>query len=329
MKILGLSFGRKNRNSDILVKEALLGAKEAGAEIAFLNMMDKQIGHCTGCAACDRRREKGGPSRCIIKDDFPFVEDAILEADGIIVAAPVYVLGPIGQYKNLVDRMGPSHDRSQMERENAKRIAQGKTGEELLDPRLFKDRFLGMISVGGARTENWTSMGLPNMHLFSFSMQMNVVDHYNAYRMGDIVNPLFDDELLARMRQMGRSVAETIGTPRLEAEWKGDKPGICPLCHNDLLTIKTGTTVECPICGMEGTLSIEDGQIKATFTEEQIERSRQRQGGVDDHMDEIASFGPIVQAKLAESGHLLPEKMKRFDGIRELDKKDFVENMKQ
>ena len=51
MKILGLSFGRKNRNSDILVKEALLGAKEAGAEIAFLNMMDKQIGHCTGCAA--------------------------------------------------------------------------------------------------------------------------------------------------------------------------------------------------------------------------------------------------------------------------------------
>lgn len=329
MKILGLSFGRKNRNSDILVKEALLGAKEAGAEIAFLNMMDKQIGHCTGCAACDRRREKGGPSRCIIKDDFPFVEDAILEADGIIVAAPVYVLGPIGQYKNLVDRMGPSHDRSQMERENAKRIAQGKTGEELLDPRLFKDRFLGMISVGGARTENWTSMGLPNMHLFSFSMQMNVVDHYNAYRMGDIVNPLFDDELLARMRQMGRSVAESIGTPRLEAEWKGDKPGICPLCHNDLLTIKTGTTVECPICGMEGTLSIEDGQIKATFTEEQIERSRQRQGGVDDHMDEIASFGPIVQAKLTESGHLLPEKMKRFDGIRELDKKDFVENMKQ
>ena len=329
MKILGLSFGRKNRNSDILVKEALLGAKEAGAEIAFLNMMDKQIGHCTGCAACDRRREKGGPSRCIIKDDFPFVEDAILEADGIIVAAPVYVLGPIGQYKNLVDRMGPSHDRSQMERENAKRIAQGKTGEELLDPRLFKDRFLGMISVGGARTENWTSMGLPNMHLFSFSMQMNVVDHYNAYRMGDIVNPLFDDELLARMRQMGRSVAESIGTPRLEAEWKGDNPGICPLCHNDLLTIKTGTTVECPICGMEGTLSIEDGQIKATFTEEQIERSRQRQGGVDDHMDEIASFGPIVQAKLAESGHLLPEKMKRFDGIRELDKKDFVENMKQ
>jgi uncharacterized Zn finger protein (UPF0148 family) len=239
------------------------------------------------------------------------------------------VLGPIGQYKNLVDRMGPSHDRSQMERENAKRIAQGKTGEELLDPRLFKDRFLGMISVGGARTENWTSMGLPNMHLFSFSMQMNVVDHYNAYRMGDIVNPFFDDELLARMRQMGRSVAESIGTPRLEAEWKGDKPGICPLCHNDLLTIKTGTTVECPICGMEGTLSIEDGQIKATFTEEQIERSRQRQGGVDDHMDEIASFGPIVQAKLAESGHLLPEKMKRFDGIRELDKKDFVENMKQ
>jgi len=329
MKVLGLSFGRKNRNCDILVKEALLGAKEAGAEIYFLNMVDKKIGHCTGCEACDRRRENGGPSRCVIKDDFPFVENAILEADAIILAAPVYVLGPVGQLKNLIDRMGPSHDRAQMQRENAKRIAQGKSGEELLDPRLFKDRFLGLISVGGARTEHWTSMGLPNMHLFPFSMQMTVVDHYNAYDMGDIVNPLFDDALLARMHRMGKSVTEAIGTPRLEVEWKGDRPGVCPLCHNDIITVKTGTTVECPICGMAGTLSIVDGQIKVDFPTEQIERSRMRQGGVDDHMDEIASFKPVVEEKLKKYGHLIPEKMKRFDGIPELDKKDFVENMKQ
>jgi uncharacterized Zn finger protein (UPF0148 family) len=216
-----------------------------------------------------------------------------------------------------------------MLRENAKRIAAGKSGEELLDPRLFKDRFLGLISVGGARTDHWTSMGLPNIHLFSFSMQMTVIDHYNANRMGDIVNPLLEPALLERMQQMGKNVAEAVGTPRLEAEWKGDRPGICPLCHNDLLTIKTGTTVECPICGMEGTLSIEEGQIKATFTEAQIERSRQRQGGVDDHMDEIASFMPGVMAKLEKFGSQLPEMMKRYDSIKELSKKDFVENMKQ
>ena len=37
MKILGISFGKKNANTDILVKEALFGAKEAcpDAEIEF------------------------------------------------------------------------------------------------------------------------------------------------------------------------------------------------------------------------------------------------------------------------------------------------------
>ena len=39
MKVLGLSFGKKNANTDILVKEALYGAKEAfpDAEINFIN----------------------------------------------------------------------------------------------------------------------------------------------------------------------------------------------------------------------------------------------------------------------------------------------------
>ena len=126
MKVLGLSFGRKGKNCDILVKEALFGAQAKGAEISFINMMNLKIGHCTGCGACDKRRENGGPSRCVIKDDFPFVEDAILEADAIVIAAPVYVLAPIGQYKNLVDRLGPSHDRSVMEKVNKERMAAGK-----------------------------------------------------------------------------------------------------------------------------------------------------------------------------------------------------------
>ncbi len=329
MKVLGLSFGRKDQNCDICVKQALLGAQAAGAEVMFLNTMHLKITHCTGCGACDKRREKGGPSRCVIKDDFAFVENAILEADGIILAAPVYVLGPTGQFKNLVDRMGPSHDRAQMEDVQAQRIAAGKSGEELLDPRLFKDRFLGYISVGGARTENWTSMGLPNMHLFGFSMQMTPVDQINVYDMGDRVKPFFDPALTADLTAMGEHVAKAIGQNRYEVPWMGKSQGHCPLCHNDLVTLKGGTTVECPICGMAGTLEIVDGEIRVQYSPEQINQARLRPQGVLDHHLEINSFGPHVMEVIVQRGAEIPGFMAQYDGIPVLDPKDFVENMKQ
>ena len=48
MKVLGLSFGRTMRCSEILVKEALLKAKETGAEVEFISTLKMNIQHCTG-----------------------------------------------------------------------------------------------------------------------------------------------------------------------------------------------------------------------------------------------------------------------------------------
>ena len=109
MKVLGLSFGRKGKNCDILVKEALFGAQAKGAEISFINMMNLKIGHCTGCGACDKRRENGGPSRCVIKDDFPFVEDAILEHD-LVRCAPHFTAERI-DFKDKLSLSGTADGR--------------------------------------------------------------------------------------------------------------------------------------------------------------------------------------------------------------------------
>lgn len=322
MKVLALSFGRKMKNCDILAKEALMGAEAAGAEVSFLNMMDKKITHCTGCGACDKRRENGGPSRCVLNDDFPLVEELILAADCLIVVAPVYVLAPTGQYKNLCDRLGPSHDRAVMVDVNNQRIAEGKTGDQLLDPRLFKDRYVGFISVGGATTEHWTSLGLPSMHLLTFSMQMTVVDQYNAYHMGERVHPCFDPELIKRANQMGKNVVSAYGKKREDIAWMGDDDGVCPLCHNKLLTINGTTTVECPICGMSGKLSIVDGnKIKVDFPPEQIELSRLRFGGVQDHHEELSTIMKGVYAKLATDGHRIGELAAKYKDYAAIDEK--------
>ena len=106
MKILGISFGKKNANSDILVKEALFGAREAApdAQIEFINTVRMHIGRCTGCGACSTALEKGKDNVCVEarKDDYQILEDKVREADCIILGAPVYALQPVGQFKEFV-----------------------------------------------------------------------------------------------------------------------------------------------------------------------------------------------------------------------------------
>ena len=52
MKILGISVGRKMSNTEILVKEALMGAEEMDAEVEFVRLHDLNLKPCTGCNAC-------------------------------------------------------------------------------------------------------------------------------------------------------------------------------------------------------------------------------------------------------------------------------------
>jgi len=52
MKVLGLACGRKMSNTEILVKEALMGAEETGAEVELVRLMDLNIKPCTGCNSC-------------------------------------------------------------------------------------------------------------------------------------------------------------------------------------------------------------------------------------------------------------------------------------
>lgn len=318
MKVLGLSFGRKMKNCEILVKEALLEAQAMGAEVQFIRMIDLDIKPCNGCGGCGNSLQKGGSGRCVIKDDLPMVDEAFMESDAIIVAAPVYALGPSGQLKQMVDRFGPSHDRAFMVKENELRIAAGKTGDELLDPRIFKDRYAGLISVGGAVTKNWVSFGLPTMQILCFPSHIKVVDQLDAYKMGSVGHPILDDELMARVRRMGHSVTEACGKKREEVAYAGDDMGVCPVCHGSLLTVGKTTTVECPLCGIYGTLSIEGEELKVTFSEAEQKRSRVEFDGKLEHYLEIRSFPGIAAPKIKAGMEKIEAGLKKYEGFPEL-----------
>ncbi|EOQ40076.1 flavodoxin family protein [Butyricicoccus pullicaecorum] len=318
MYILGLSFGRKMGNTDILVKEALFGAREAepDAEIKFINTNRLKIDRCIGCGACSGSLEKGGDNDCIIKDDMQMVEDEIRKADCLIVGAPVYVLQPVGQFKNLVDRFSCRHDVSAINWVLDKRRAGQAPGDPDAFPQeRFKRRTVSYISVGGATTKNWVSMGTATMHLFGFPAMMKVVGNYDAHHMGTTGNPVLDEKLMSDIHEMGKQTALAYHKKDEEIEWFGET-GTCPVCHQNLLMMNGTTTVECPICGIEGKLSVDGDRVKVTFSEQQQARARGTFAGLREHTVEIQGFGAICGPKLAAVKDELPEmldKYKNFD----------------
>lgn len=99
MKVLGITCSsRKGGNTEILLLEALAGAKETGADIELMKISEMKIAACDGCTTCHQSGE------CKIKDDMQKVYKKILAADGIILGSPVYFWSISGQAKTLMDR---------------------------------------------------------------------------------------------------------------------------------------------------------------------------------------------------------------------------------
>ena len=99
MKVLGiLGSPRIGGNSDILLDQALAGAKAAGAEVEKVILCKQRI---SGCLACEKCNETGV---CAINDDMPAIHKKILEAYAIIHSVPVYFWAMTSQMKAYLDR---------------------------------------------------------------------------------------------------------------------------------------------------------------------------------------------------------------------------------
>ncbi len=73
-----------------------------------------------------------------------------------------------------------------------------------------------------------------------------------------------------------------------------------------------GNKVECPVCGIEGTLDLVDGEIQVTFSEAQQNRSRLRDAGKWEHSNEIRD-GAMTQKKVEN----LKELKMKYVGVGE------------
>ncbi len=289
-KVLGLSFGRKMSNTEVMVKHALDACKDAGHEVQFIRVNDLDLKDCTGCIACTVGMIQGKKGGCVLKDNFHIIDEAMAECDAVIYGCPTFEMTPTGTFKTLCDRMGPSHDISFRKVAIEEGLAAGKSPDELPDQRCLKPRVGAFFSVGGAMTKNWLSFMLPTMYCLTMSSGIDIVDTYEYYGAMAYNHVVGNQPVMDRMYEMGKHVAEAVVCQDEEERrrWRGDHEGACPVCHCDLLTLSDDRkSIECPVCGTYGSFTVEDGKLMPHFTKEQQARSRLYYAGKLEHSTEI------------------------------------------
>ena len=92
-----------------MLDSALKGAADKGIETKRIDLYRLNYTGCRSCFSC-KRLGSPGFGRCAVNDDLKPVLDEILEADGLIVASPVYSGSDPGMVRSFFERLWfPSH----------------------------------------------------------------------------------------------------------------------------------------------------------------------------------------------------------------------------
>ncbi|MGD8292291.1 MAG: flavodoxin family protein [Desulfobacterales bacterium] len=89
---------RRKGNTATLLKRAVDGAKDSGAQVSEIVLRDLKMSPCLEIFGCTKSGE------CRLKDDFQKARDQILSSHGLILASPVFFYTVSAHTKILMDR---------------------------------------------------------------------------------------------------------------------------------------------------------------------------------------------------------------------------------
>jgi multimeric flavodoxin WrbA len=99
VKVVGIvGSPRVGGNTELLTRIALEEVEKQGLETELVSLAGKRIEPCDGCRSCSKT------GKCHVKDDFDSVYKKMVEADGIILATPVYYGAATPQISSLISR---------------------------------------------------------------------------------------------------------------------------------------------------------------------------------------------------------------------------------
>lgn len=297
-KIIGLSCGRKNRNSETLLKAAAMGAAELGVETEIIRAMSLKVLPCTGCHACGRTK------KCILKDDVDWIlEKTCMENCGLIISVPCYHIRANGYFVCIHERMNHMFHRDM----NI----------------LKKTRVGGIIGIGGGGYDAWTSLTLPMANIFFQHTRVLVdqfqtnlcglqewnlwaqdetmtAEHIHQFRVQDLdYDSLFQlwpqpcelvdiyEKATERAKQLGRNVAQAMSMPIEKVKYVGEDYGVaCPVCHGNVVVIpKDLPYIACPVCYVRGLVSTDNGKMKVQWNKDDAKSPRFSYEAVKHHLE--------------------------------------------
>ena len=241
-KILGLvASHRKNGNSDLLVRQALKGAKETGAKTSIINLTSLNIENCRGCLSCVFK------GKCPIDDDMSYFIEQTLAADGLIVAAPTYLLSPAARLKQVMDRFlmySPRLD----EIDSKKRAA---------------------VTFSAAGNSLWNPLGVELINQFALASGFTVIDYREAYAPGP-GEILLQEQLMEDAFNLGNKIVLYLDNKEEKREAESFQ---CPVCYGKAFSkLEEENDIQCPICLIKGKIIKGEGEKdeKLYFPEDEI-----------------------------------------------------------
>ncbi|HWP97354.1 MAG TPA: flavodoxin family protein [Syntrophomonadaceae bacterium] len=216
-KVLGLIIShRKLGNSELLVKEIMSSIPEECSR-SLIRLTDLKIEPCKACYRCLQP-----DTDCPIKDDFNFVIRRIREADALIIGVPVYILGPHGYYKMLMDRLV-----------GAENYAEGTRGKPC-------------VIVTPFGTKGWEGYSKAASLVMPRLLKMKLVDCWQVHATLPGESMLNSDNV---------KYAQDLGRDLFNGREYNSGTRECVYCGSDLFRLLEGNRVECPVCGAQGFLN--------------------------------------------------------------------------
>jgi hypothetical protein len=221
---------------------------------------------CTGCMRCVI-----GSKPCHLADDMGWLIETIQAADGLVLVAPTYFLGPAAVIKLVLDRM---------------LMVTGNMDQPLASPK-------PAVTIVTAGLRDWQGVTLPYLNALAAAFGFRPIERLTAIAPGP-GEVLLDDQLMAQALASGRRLASG------DLEPAPVPCNVCPICHCDAFTF-IGNHVICPICGRAASVVQVEDKLKLQFDPASDTLERWTPEGLRHHMNEwVIATGPRFLARRSE-----------------------------
>lgn len=95
---------RKGGVTDSAIDAILASAKDEGAEVAKIYLIDRHIEFCTNCRSCTQQAGQR-PGKCSFTDDMSSILDEIERSDAIVLGSPMNIGTVTAVMKRFIERL--------------------------------------------------------------------------------------------------------------------------------------------------------------------------------------------------------------------------------